>query len=86
MKYTELNFGLGTIDPSHGGGYADKYAMDAQYPGNVPLHEFFTLTTARQFQIIPGPVPASCFITPTYSCFAGYTGPVDPDNDANETP
>ncbi|HSY63730.1 MAG TPA: alkaline phosphatase family protein [Terriglobales bacterium] len=86
LAFTENNFKLQTIDNSKGGGYADLHAMDAQYPGNFPLQEFFTLTTARQFQIIPGPVPASCFITPTYSCFAGYTGPVDPDNDANETP
>jgi hypothetical protein len=85
LRYVENNFGLPTIDGSPHGGYADLYAMDAQYVGgNKPLSEFFTLTTARQFQIIPGPVPASCFINPTGSCFPGYTGPVDPDNDANE--
>ncbi|HXM23179.1 MAG TPA: alkaline phosphatase family protein [Terriglobales bacterium] len=84
LAYTEHNFQLQPID-QRGTGYADKWAMDAQYiGGNVPLSEFFTLTTARQFQVIPGPVPASCFITPTSSCFPGYTGPVDPDNDANE--
>lgn len=85
LAFTEHNFGLGTIDPSLGGGYADKHALDAQYiHGNVPLSEFFTLTSARQFQIIPGPVPANCFINPTGSCFPGYNGPVDPDNDGDE--
>jgi phospholipase C len=85
LAFTEHNFGLGTIDPSLGGGYADKHALDAQYiHGNIPLSEFFTLTSARQFQIIPGPVPAGCFISPTGSCFPGYTGPVDPDNDGDE--
>ncbi|HEV8048379.1 MAG TPA: alkaline phosphatase family protein [Terriglobales bacterium] len=77
LRFTEYNFGMPYIaSPS----YADYNAPDNQQ-GNVPLSDFFPLTTARPFVSIPTPKAFTCF-----QHFAKCTGattyvPTGPDDD-----
>jgi hypothetical protein len=76
LKFIESNFGLLEI-AEKGFNYADHFAN--------PLDTHFYSSQFRQFQPIPSPVSANCFINPTIQgCFPNYTGPVDPDDDAIE--
>jgi len=76
LRFVENNFNLGLIEGQSQ--YADAFAnpFDAG---------FYNLQTARTFTPILTPVPPGCFINPKgQGCFANYTGPVDPDDDAIE--
>jgi hypothetical protein len=75
LQFIELNFRLGEIAET-GYHYADHFAN--------ALDVNFYKGAARTFVPIPTPVPQSCFINPSESCFTGYTGPVDPDDDATQ--
>ena len=68
---------IGDINPNYR--FADAFAPDFKaQPLNVPLADFFPLTTARPFQAITLPPGA-----PSATDFINYNGPIlDPDNDA----
>lgn len=75
LKFIENNFGLlevGSLD--NGLNYADHFAPDNK-GGNVPLSEFFNLSSPRTFQsiVVNG--------APTESYFINYTGAIPPDDD-----
>jgi hypothetical protein len=80
LAFIENNFlgsgQIGQINPGYQ--FADAFAPDYQKsPLNVPLADFFRLTTPRQFQAITLPAGA-----PDANYFINYNGPIlDPDND-----
>ena len=80
LAFIENNFnlGIGNINASNHYPFADAFAPDYQKsPLNVPLADFFRLTTPRQFQAITLPPGA-----PAATDFINYNGPIlDPDND-----
>ncbi len=81
LGFVENNFGIpiGSINSAEGYPFADAFAPDyTAQPLNVPLADFFSLTSARQFLKIT--IPSTSEGT---NYFLNYTGPpVDPDNDA----
>jgi hypothetical protein len=84
LAFIENNFlgsgEIGQINPAYQ--FADAFAPDYKAPPNlhIPLADFFTLITPRQFQSIVLP-PAWQSYDANY--FLNYNGPVmDPDNDA----
>jgi hypothetical protein len=80
LGFTENNFlgsgQIGQINPGYQ--FADAFAPDYKVrPLNIPLADFFPLTSARPFQAIALPPGA-----PDASYFINYNGPIeDPDND-----
>jgi phospholipase C len=80
LGFVENNFGIpiGSINSAENYPFADAFAPDyTAQPLNVPLADFFSLTSARQFEQIT--IPST---SPGTSYFLNYDGPpVDPDND-----
>jgi phospholipase C len=84
LAFVENNFGIGigSINPAKNNyPFADAFAPDyTAQPLNVPLADFFSLTSARTFQQVE--TTDTSFDT---SYFLDYKGPaIDPDNDATE--
>jgi hypothetical protein len=82
LAFTEYNFNMPKIDNADKG-YADYNAPDNQR-GNVPLSDFFQLSTARPFVSIQTAIDFSCF-----QHFGTCTGttyvPTGPDDDNNSS-
>jgi len=82
VAFIENNFlgsdAIGTINGDNHYPFADNFAPDyRQQPLNLPLADFFPLTTRRPFQAITLPSGA-----PDANYFINYNGPIgDPDND-----
>ena len=80
LAFIENNFdlGIGSINPQYS--FADNFAPDyKKAPLNVPLADFFGLTTPRQFQPIVLPSGWQGYDA---NYFLNYNGPImDPDND-----
>jgi phospholipase C len=80
LGFVENNFGIpiGSINVQEGYPFADAFAPDySAQPLNVPLADFFSLTSPRQFEQIQ--TGANSF---NLNYFLNYSGPpVDPDND-----
>jgi hypothetical protein len=80
LAFIENNFlgasKIGEINPSYR--FADAFAPDFRaQPLNIPLADFFPLTTPRPFKSITLPPGA-----PDATYFINYNGPIlDPDND-----
>jgi phospholipase C len=78
LAFIENNFtlGIGSINPAYP--FADAFAPDYLQGVNVPLSDFFPLSTAypRPFQAITLPQGAH-----DASYYGAYTGTGDPDND-----
>jgi phospholipase C len=83
LAFIENNFlgfnAIGSINKSNNYPFADAFAPDFRLqPSNIPLADFFPLTTPRPFQAITVPAGA-----PSATDFINYNGPIlDPDNDA----
>lgn len=75
LMFIEKNWTLGEIGALDGLSYADHFAPDNK-GGNVPLSEFFTLTSPKDFAPIILPPGA-----PGKSYFTSYTGEVEPDDE-----
>jgi len=75
LKFIENNWGLPSVGLQDGLNYADDFAPDNKN-SNVPLSEFFSLTSPKNFEPIAIPQGA-----PGESYFIGYTGEVPPDDD-----
>jgi hypothetical protein len=72
-----FNLGIGKINPQYQ--FADAHAPDAA-GGNIPLADFFPLTTTRPFQSITVPLAWQSYDA---NYFLNYNGQIlDPDNDA----
>ena len=81
LAFTEYNFGTKFIDQSGDNGYADANALDGAQ-GNIPLSDFFSLNSQRNFTNITTPYAPSFFENyyynnPTYP----PTGPDGTDSD-----
>ena len=82
LAFTENNFGIpiGSIGPIQYP-FADKFAPD-NLPPNVPLADFFTLTTPRNF--VPITVPAGRDKTYFQNYFANHPTETPDGPDAND--
>jgi len=81
LAFIENNFnlGIGNINAQNQYLFADAHAPDGAN-GNIPLADFFPLTTPRTFERINVPAAWQTFDA---NYFLNYTGPIlDPDNDA----
>jgi len=75
LKFIEHNWGLPSVGSLDQLSYGDDFAPDNKN-NNVPLSEFFNLTTPRTFHQIT-PIPGG----PAPSYFTSYTGAVEPDDE-----
>jgi Phosphoesterase family len=79
LAFTEVNFGLKSIDQGDSTGYADLNAPDNQ-KGNVPLSDFFGSTFHNTFTPINTLQPYTCFQN-FGSCTGTTYVPDGPDGD-----
>ena len=79
LAFIENNFSLGHIAAP---GYADANALDAGF-GNIPLSDFFTLTTPRDFVPINSGHPAD-FFTNYFTVYDPGAVPAGPDPDESD--
>jgi Phosphoesterase family len=79
LRFTELNFGLPNIDQSGKNGYADRNAPD-NVPPNIPLSDFFGLSTKRDFIHISTDQPYTYF--QSHSQYDPNWVPTGPDDDS----
>jgi phospholipase C len=77
LKFTENNFGLRVIDQSGDKGYADENALD-NVNGNIPLSDFFPLSSPRNFVPINPITPQNTNFFQNYYVNEGVQ-PMGPD-------